>query len=224
MAMRKMARGKIFTAFLGLGALCGLLVGALSSTPATAKVHADSSQRNLLLLLVEDASATSSPLLGAWLAASSNLNAEVDWMPLYPTPLEFEGQFASAHDALWVAPADLASLVGLKPMREAGVWWDHVVLLDRSGLDQLLALAATPPTEAIQSWSEPQRALRQQVTLIQSFCARTDLLSSQAALDLALGLLEGQAHTSFTAFELVAAWDRHQAQGASLHCSHPWAD
>lgn len=224
MAMRKIARWRLFIAFLGVGALCGLLVGALSSTPAAAKVHADSSQRNLLVLLVSDARAETSPLLGAWLAASSNLAAAVDWVPLYPTLLEFEGQFASAHDALWVAPADLAGLVGLKPLREAGVWWDHVVLLDRSALDELLILAAAPPMEAIQSWAEPQRALHQQVTLIQSFCARTGLLNSQAALDLALGLLEGQAHASFTAFELVAAWDHHQAQGASLRCSHPWAD
>lgn len=226
MAMRKIARRKLFAAFLGLGTLCGLLLGGLSSTSAMAKAHADTSQRNLLVVLVEDASAESTPLLGTWLAASSIQSGEINWVPLYPTPLESEGPYSAGHDPVWVSPADLTGLEGAKPMRSAGIWWDQVVVLDRSALDSLLALTGGEATAAdpIESWAEPQRALHQQVTAIQSLCADDALLHSQAALDTALALLGEHAHASLTAFEIIALWDRLQGQDSSLICRHPWAD
>lgn len=226
MAIRRIARWKIFAAFVALGSLCGLLVGALSSSPVSAKVHADSSQRNLLVVLVEDAGAESSPLLGTWLAASSAQTGEINWVPLYPTPLESQAPYSAVHDPVWVSPADLAGLQGLKPLREAGIWWDHIVVLDHIALDSLLTLFGDEPiaSDVIQSWAEPQRALHQQVSAIQSLCTHGSLLSSQSALDSALGLLSAHAYSSLTPFEIIALWDRQQGQANDLICNHPWAD
>lgn len=225
MAMRRISGGRLFLAFMAFGALVGLLLGAFTSTSAMANANSNG-QHNVLAVLVRDLGERPSPLLGAWLAAYSPAGVEVSWAPLYPTPLGISDEFAEAHDAYWVAGDDLASLEGLTPLRSAGAWWDEVAILDQAGLAALLA-EVDPDFEitAIDTWAEPQRALRQQVSVLQAFCAEADTLrQSQAFLDTALGLIPSHARASLSAFDMIALWDYFNNQGISPSCNHPWAN
>ena len=224
MAMRRLPRGKLFLGFLGLGLVCGFLLGALSSSRATAKSAPPSGQQNVLVVLVDGMDKSPAPLLGAWLGASTGDDGVIAWVPLYPTPLT-AGEYAEAHDPVYVDLLDLQLLETLKPLRSAGVWWNEVIILDSTALSTLLSQVSPEYSLAsMQPWAEPQAALHQQVSVLQTLCQGAAALNNAATLDLALGLVPEHARSSLGAFEIIARWDAFQTSGREISCQHPWTN
>lgn len=222
--MRKLPRSKLFLGFLGLGLICGFMLGALSSSPATAQTTAPTEQQNVLVLLVDGMDKSPAPLLGAWLGASSGKDGVIAWVPLYPTPLS-TGDYAEAHDPFYVDLTNLERLETLKPLRNAGVWWNEVIILDPTGLSTLLAQISPEYSLApVQPWAEPQAALHQQVSVLQTLCTGAAALNNATVLDLALGLLPAHARSSLSAFDIIARWDVFHAADREISCQHPWAN
>lgn len=221
--MRRLPRGKLFLGFLALGMVCGFLLGAVTSSPAAAQSTAPNSQHNVLVVLVDGMQKSPTPLLGAWLGASSG-DGVIAWVPLYPTPLT-NGDYAEAHEPFYVDLNDLARLEALKPLRSAGAWWNEVIILDSTGLSTLLSQVSPGYSlPAMQPWAEPQAALHQQVSLLQTLCQGAAALNTATTLDLALGLLPDHARSSLSAFDIIARWDAFQAAGSGVSCQHPWAN
>jgi hypothetical protein len=216
---------RIFGAFLLLGVLSGAFFGGLSASAAPSP-KAPNGQRNFLVAVVDDAAGESTALQALWLAAAVPEEGAISWMPLYPEPLDQpEARYAEVHEALMVNPEDEGAWNGLGLLRQQGVWWDEVILLDNAALTVVAQLLGAGVETGIQSAVEPQNALHAQVRFIRQFCMNAPALGAEVALDQVLALTTGTPHvrSTMSQFEMIALWDQFGANGFALSCEHPWA-
>jgi hypothetical protein len=87
----------------------------------------------------------------------------------------------------------------------------------------MVGSAAIPPTLMAEAWQEPQKALYEQVQLINQMCGAAPTTASQSSLDGVLALMPDHIQPSSSPFELISRWDAWMADGGQLSCSHPWA-
>ena len=219
---------QLFRAFLLLGLLTGIFLGSLtvSAAPSSTPIPSNG-QQNFLFAVVEDAQ-ENSPLLTLWLAATTLDSGEIYWMPIYPQPLnESNAAFADAHDPIWVPSQDLGFWQGLGLLREQGMWWDEIIVMDSFALTSLTQLLQIENFDkAISTWMEPQAALHQNVSLIQQVCAQSAQFNNPTALDQLLLLTAEPAHLNSTlsSFEFISLWDKLASRQFDLSCNHPWAE
>lgn len=218
---------KLFQAFLLLGFLTGIFIGSLSASAAPSPSTANM-QQNFLFALVENAQDENTPLLALWLAATHLERGEVSWMPIYPLALEEGGSpFAEAHNPIWVAPQDLAFWQTFSLLRDQGVWWDEIILIDRIGLANLTShILSENPGHPASTWIEPQTALHQEVILIKQICEQSEAFNNPTTLEqlLLLSAESGHLHSNLTNFEFITLWDKLANRQFELSCNHPWAD
>ncbi|MEX1248890.1 MAG: hypothetical protein WEA61_10455 [Anaerolineales bacterium] len=215
----------LFLSFLGLGLVTGLFLGSLGN--AIAAPAGEGSQHNTLFILVDDLSAEHPTLQGIWLAGRIAGTHEWNWMPIYPAPLdETDSEFAKPHSAFYLPSGDFDDVNALPPLRAQGAWWDEVFWLDRAALDMLQTISGNEPLAAIDTWLEPQRALFEQVQVLNNLCqtAQASAAAGSGALDQLLALMPGHLRTSANPFELITHWDAWALEGYALSCAHPWAD
>ena len=217
---------RMFSAFLVLGVLSGAFFGGLSASAAPAP-KALGGQRNVLIAVVDEASAESTTLQSLWLAAGYADTGEINWIPLYPEPLDqADAGYAAPHAALLVNPTDENVWNGLGLLRQRGVWWDDVIVVDQVALQLVGQLAGISTKSHTPSAEAPQNALYAQVNFLRQFCMNAPALSADGALDKVLLLTAGAVHlrTSMSQFELISLWDQLGRNGFELSCSHPWAE
>lgn len=216
------ARRLLFFGFLLLGAASGFFLGSLSHALAAPGSKDDSVQHNSLIVLVDNLEAESPKLEGIWLAARVVDIPQINWMPIYPQPLNDGGVYSSPHAALSVTVSGLGDLALLNPIREQGIWFDEVFIFDAAAVSTISSLGGVPISNLANAWAEPQGALQQQVQLIQSLC--TFSWSGSNALDQVLALMPNHLQSSLSPFDLIARWDNWSQAGFALSCSHPWAN
>lgn len=220
---------QLFRAFLLLGLLTGIFLASLtvSAAPISSPTQGNG-QQNFLFAIVENAQDENSPLLALWLAATTLDGGEISWMPIYPQPLnESNATFADAHDPVWVSPQNLDFWQSLSLLREQGMWWDEIIVLDSFALLRLTQLLEIENfDQAVSTWMEPQAALHQNVSLIQQVCAQSARFNNPTALDQLLLLTAEPAHlrTTLSSFEFISLWDKLAARQFELSCNHPWAN
>lgn len=205
----------LFLSFLGFGLVTGLFIGNLGQAIA-APVEPET-QHNVLLVLVDDLTAAHPTLEGIWLAAQNETGAEWNWMPIYPEPLAEDGSdLAQPHAAFYLPDSSFADATALPPLRGQSAWWDEVFWLDRAAVTEVAASGVAGPWA--KAWQEPQKALFEQVQLINRFC---DLPA--ASLDTIIALMPAHIRSTSSPFELIRRWDEWVAGGSRLSCAHPWA-
>lgn len=213
----------LFLSFLGLGLVVGLFVGSLGE--AIAAPAAKSGQQNTLFVLVDDLGAEHPSLEGIWLAARGQDSETINWMPVYPVPLtEADDEYAQPHAAFYLPDAGFDDPSALPPLRRQGAWWDEVFWLDEAALGILQSEAGLNPQALSDPWVEPQRALYEQVQMLNALCQSVPSSANTHALDQILALMPNHFRSSVSPFELITHWDVWSQQGFQLGCSHPWAD
>lgn len=213
----------LFLSFLGLGLVTGLFVGSLGE--AIAAPPAKSTQQNTLFVLVDDLGATHPTLEAIWLAARSQGSETINWVPVYPVPLtDANEEFAQPHTAFYLPNSDFDDPGALPPLRQQGGWWDEVFWLDEAALGVLQALDSRTPQTISDPWVEPQRALYEQVQVLNALCQAAPTLAGNHALDQILALMSNHIRSSASPFELITRWDTWSQEGFPFGCSHPWAD
>jgi hypothetical protein len=194
---------------------------ALAAAPAAQnKAMAEVQQHNTLIAIVDDLQAEQPALIGAWLAA--RVGNDVNLMPIYPQPLQSEGGYAQAHEALRMAGSEIADLATLDPIRDANVRFDAAFILDEAAASAIGVLAGAPGAGLTESWQQPQAALQEQISLLKTVC--TAHWGEPAGLNGLLALMPDHMRTTLTAFDIITAWDSWAAAGSQLACSHPWAE
>ncbi len=226
MARPLTSRHLLFICFVLFGAVSGFFIGSLSHALAAAPVSkgdVDITQHNSLIVLVDSLDSAQPVLKGVWLAARSEDSTQINWMPIYPLPLDDSGNvYAQAHKAISLSSNGLEGLAGLTPIRDASIWYDEVFMLDEAVLNAISAFSATPLSGLSATWVEPQGALQEQVQAIQSLCAFN--WSAPAALDQILALMPTHFRSSLNPVDLIARWDNWAQSGYELACTHPWAN
>lgn len=222
MATPAIPRRILFLGFLLLGAASGFFLGSLSHALAAPSSKGDLAQHNTLIVLVDNLEAESPNLEGVWLAARVADNTQINWMPIYPQPLDEGSMYSLPHAAMSVTVGGLGDLALLNPIREQGIWFDEVIIFDEAALSAISSLAGAPISSPADAWMEPQGALQQQVELIQNLCAFP--WSGSNALDQVLALMPDHLQSSLSPFDLIARWDSWSQSGFGLSCSHPWAN
>lgn len=213
----------LFLSFLGFGLIIGLFVGSLSEAIA-APPH-ESGQHNSLFVLVDDLSAEHPTLQGIWLAARSEGSGQINWMPIYPAPLdESVSEYSQPHVAFYLPSSDFEDVNALPPMRHEAAWWDDVFWMDNATLGLAQALSGAEPIVLADTWLEPQRALFEQVQILNAICQSADVAGSGQTLDQLLALMPNHLRSSLSPFELITHWDAWSQDGFSLSCTHPWAN
>lgn len=217
----------LFRAFLILGFLTGIFIGSLTASAAPSPSPSNA-QQNFLFALVENAQDENSPLLALWLAATYLDSGEVSWMPIYPQPLD-EGRdpFSEAHEPILVSPQALGNWQTFDLLRQQGIRYDEIVVLDRVALAALTSLIQSEtPNHPASTWIEPQTALYQEVRLIQQICEQSAAFNNPSVLDQFLLLRSDPAnlHTSLSSFEFITLWDKLANRQFEISCNHPWAD
>lgn len=205
----------LFLSFLCFGLVTGLFLGILGQAIAAPADRDD--QRNVLFVLVDDLAAEHPTLEGIWLAASSKGDGIWNWMPIYPEPLNEEAsEFAKPHAAFYLPNPNFEDASALPPLRDQSAWWDEVFWLDMNTVSALLDRTET----FADAWQEPQKALFQQVQLINQICEGS---TTTATLDELISLMPAHLRSATSAFELISRWDAWVAGGSQLSCAHPWA-
>ncbi len=222
MAAPALPRRLLFLGFMLLGAASGFFVGSLSHAMAAPGNKGDATQHNTLIVLVDHLQAQQPALEGIWLAARVGDEPQINWMPIYPLPLADASPYSQAHSQINLLSNKIEDLGSLAPIRDAGIWFDEVFMLDEaalSAIDNLRGAASGPVADA---WGEPQGALQQQVELINSLCSFA--WSDPNSLDQTLALIPTHLRSSLSPFDLIARWDSWSQAGFALGCTHPWAN
>ena len=212
-----------FFGFMLIGVFTGSLFGHLSGQLKVEGQHSGLIQENIMIALVDDAQAERAELLGLWLAVHNN--QDIYWMPIYPQPLSNnESTYSKAHTAITI---DLAESIGwemLAPLRQAGVDWGHMILLDSESIAVMSAAGQIEVNlDAPPSWQEPQGALAAQVMAIQAWCEQ---IPNVKALDLFLEFSNQQTilRSDLGQFEAISLWDQFWGKDANLSCHHLWVE
>ena len=220
-----LSRPLLFFSFLALGTVSGFFLGSFGKAMAAPIRKGEMAQHNVLVVMVDDLGAERPALIGIWLAAQSAESTQINWMPVYPVPLSVEsGEHAQPHNQIFLTSGELQDLAFLPPIRNQGIWWDASFLLDETALSAMEAVAGSQPIALADTWLEPQRALQEQVQLIQNLCQSAPAWSSSSTLDQSLALLPGHMRSSLSSFEMIAHWDSWASAGFALSCTHPWAN
>lgn len=217
----------LFRAFMIIGFLTGIFIASLSASAASSQ-PTSKPQQNFLIALVENAQDENSPVLAIWLAATYLEVGEVSWMPIYPQPLgQGKDLFAESHDPILISPQNLDVWLSHDLLRDQGMWWDEIIVLDRIALATLTNIIPSDnSSHSASTWTEPQTALYQQVQLIQQFCEQSAVFNNPSVLDQFLLLISNPSklHTTLSSFEFITLWDKLASRQFELSCNHPWAD
>jgi hypothetical protein len=222
MAAPALPRRLLFLGFMLLGAASGFFVGSLSHAMAAPSNKGDSAQHNTLIVLVDNLQAEQPALEGIWLAARVEDAPQINWMPIYPLPLDNASPYSQSHNELNLVSNKIEDLGSLTPIRDAGIWFDEVFILDEAALSAIGNLSGAAGGPQADAWVEPQGALQQQVELINSLCAFS--WSDPKSLDQTLALIPTHFRSSLSPFDLIARWDSWAQAGFALGCTHPWAN
>jgi hypothetical protein len=216
---------RLFLGFLGIGLLSGFFLGNLTEAAAAERAESKSLQQNTLIVFVDDLTADHQTVRGIWLAAQVAESSELSWMPIYPPPLGANAdEFSEAHQALVLENFEFEDLSFLSPIHSQRVWWDEVFVIDATALLTLQNLVGLSGATMVETWLEPQRALHEQVELLQGLCAVSPVLADQATLDQVLALMPSHIQSTQSPFELITRWDIWSDSGVGLSCTHPWAN
>lgn len=216
---------RLFIGFLAIGLLSGFFLGNLTQAAAAERAENKSLQQNTLIVFVDDLSAEHHTVRGIWLVARVDGSAELSWMPIYPTPLEPNAdEYSGAHTALILENFEFEDLSFLSPIHSERVWWDQVYIIDSTAVLTLQNLAGLNAMSNVETWLEPQRALHEQVQLLQGLCAEFPSAANQTALDQILALAPAHIQSTQSPFELITRWDDWSQSGFALSCTHPWAN
>ena len=214
----------LFIGFLVFGLLSGSLIGQFSKAKRP-KSSARPMQENILVALVEDASAESSPLIGLWLAAIPDQNIEINWMPIFPLPLlDNSNGGESIQNQIIIESSVTYSWERLASVRNSGVSWDQVIITDVEAFDILFKNGSNSSVDQLSNPSKKsQKAFYEQVSLIEQFC---QFRPEKLVLENLLALLEDGGHlkSTFSSFEIIGLWDQFFLGGNQMECQHPWAN
>jgi hypothetical protein len=222
MAAPALPRRLLFLGFMLLGAASGFFVGSLSHAMAAPNAKGNATQHNTLFVLVNNLQAEQPALEGIWLAARVGEEAQINWMPIYPLPLNDASPYSQAHSPINLVSNKIEDLGSLAPIRSAGIWFDEVFMLDEAALSAIGNLSGAAGSSPADAWAEPQGALQQQVELINNLCAFS--WSDPKSLDQTLALIPSHLRSSLSPFDLIARWDSWSQAGFGLSCTHPWAN
>ena len=222
MARPTISRRLLFFGFVLLGAASGFFIGSLSHALAAPNSKGDGVQHNTLIVLVDDLNAAQPSLEGVWLAAEVGGSDEISWMPIYPKPLNENSNYSQTHSAITLDSVDPANVGYMAPVREAGIWFDETFVIDGSGLAMISGLSGAQLTRLPNAWDEPQGALQQQISLLNSLCSFN--WSDGRALDQLLALIPSHLQTTLSLFDLIARWDQWSQVGFGMSCTHQWAE
>jgi hypothetical protein len=224
MASLPLPRHLLFLSFLVLGVISGFFTGSLVSASANIGSHSKSAQQNSLIVYVDNLASDHFTIKGIWLAASTAGSAEISWMPIYPTPLTEKSAYSQPHSPLILESVEIENLKYLAPLRQHGVWWNDIFLVDDAAIGILQTLSGRPAHSMANPSEEPQRALHEQVEFVQALCGQAVNWGNQQALDQILSLIPAHLNSSIGPFELITRWDIWSLEGFALSCTHPWAD
>ncbi len=208
-----------------------LFVGVLSASMWTifpnaliANSENIAKQSNSLIALVEDAQAENSALLALWLLAVPEGSNTLHWMSIYPVPFDASNnsKYALEHAPIIIDLSGEIQWEGIAPLRASGIFWDDSFVFDKAGLELILSgKLGYEGIEIANSWDQPQKAFRDQVVTISSFCALT---SNDLNLDSILSLFEYGIHGKSTQskFSMISTWDQFFAKGSEIGCEQSW--
>ncbi len=222
MAAPALPRRLLFLGFILLGAASGFFVGSLSHAMAAPANKGDAAQHNTLVVLVDDLQTEQPALEGIWLAARVGDEPQINWMPIYPLPLDEASPYSQAHSQIDLVSDKIEDLGSVAPIRDAGIWFDEVFMLDEAALNAIGNLAGVANSSLADPSVEPQGALQQQVELINSLCGSS--WSDPNNLEQTLALIPNHLRSSLSPFDLIARWDSWSQTGFALGCTHPWAN
>ncbi|MCW5878426.1 MAG: hypothetical protein KIS80_06125 [Anaerolineales bacterium] len=200
-----------------LGLIGGLFVGRLSRVLAAPEHPAES---QVLIALVDDLRSAEPRLLGLWAVTKADTTLQL--RPIYPAPLtDRQNLYAQPHAAIRLSPQQLQGPQRLITLSGSD-HWETVHWLDLTAFATLNTLAGHAPALYSQTWEQPQRALRDQVAVLNHLCAAASVAITPESLDVLLGLMPKHLRSTLSPFELITTWDDWAQQNAGVHCSHSW--
>jgi hypothetical protein len=96
--------------------------------------------------------------------------------------------------------------------------------MDEVALGALQTTLGQDPLTISEAWVEPQRALYEQVQILNILCQSTPANTEEQILNQVLALMPNHIRSSISPFEVITRWDTWSQEGFPLSCSHPWAD
>ncbi|MCW5873461.1 MAG: hypothetical protein KIS88_02320 [Anaerolineales bacterium] len=210
MSRFRLTRHSLFLVFVAMGVVCGLLIGSLGSalaagSPAAGGPAAKTPAKGNTLIVVVDQLSASQPRVHAVWVVQHTVTGTLEWVPLYPAPLQstgYELQLAS------LARTDLLKLV---PVQQTGLEFSGYFVLDQVAVDSLYTITGIVPADL---------GVLQQGQLIQRACATP---WEAAHLETWVALMPAHVQSDQSVFELIAGWDRWAEGGFVLQCNLAWA-
>ncbi len=189
-------------------------------------------QKNILLIGVDDLTAGSPHLEGVWLVLYLTHKPHFTLMPIYPVPAE-DGQMRSQD-------ADLEKLFNsdqpafFSQLQDQGIWWEGYYIFDRHALSQITdrvvglsqvenQVSSTSIAEVPLALNDPQSASEGQFHIVSALCNSAGSLTEKHISALAdLFLLFSDHITSDISREQAAAeLVSMLAMGSPISCEFP---
>jgi hypothetical protein len=205
-------------------------IQATSITPTALK------QQNLLVVIVDQFKAPQAQLMGAWLVMNYPGDPNFMLMPIYPSSANqyvndpktdrlLERQFKLTGEG----KLDLGFIMVLQDQE---IWWNHIIILDQGGVQELADLILNDHTSAEMGFNfdrlpsvqdSPLEALLGQARFIQEICRNQPRLTGLQGRDqhLAVERLSAHIHATLDIEQSLSATIQKLGQGGGITCEFP---
>jgi hypothetical protein len=195
--------------------------------------QAPKQQQNILVIGVDSTEVSTPRLESAWLALYIPDYPGLTLLALYPSV----GETGEEQNAFFTNNFLLDERGGPAPsftaaLKEKDLWWDHYVLLDESGLANLIGLAngtqmgvdnssnVRMVTGMPQAWEDPQAALASQVALVSSLCGMQQQITNSASASGVFQVMGSHMRTDMTLTQVASDW-KLMAKVSGQPCKFP---
>lgn len=192
-------------------------------------------QRNLLLVGVDQLSASQPHLESIWLVMYFPGKLDVTFVPLYPDPgEEFTAQSSPLAASFSLDQAGNPSRTFLQQLEEQ-VWWNNFLVIDHTATRALIDLVSSQPSgdlngNGAQAMAEPPSSrqeastttLANQTKVLFQLCEQPQVTApSIAAIAATLKKLESNLATDLDLMTILDEWQTKSSPALPFHCDFP---
>ena len=199
-----------------------------SSIPVT------TSQRNVLVILVDHLVEQNPKLEGVWLVAYLTKTPHLTFLPIFPVDLSGQtSQDRSLASNFHLDSHRRPTVDFLKAIEAKKIRWDDVLLFDKVSLAVLIDLSGGMDTDqeplsgtrAVSqlpaAWQEPRAALENQAVLAEGICQKMDRLIGNPDTARLLELLAGRVYSETEFTNHFPGWNYFRDFGSNVSCEFP---
>ena len=219
----------LFGSFLVLGMVTGYgLTHQPSAGPSAAPNEAmaisvvSTNQRNVLIVGVEQMDVSLTRIESIWLVMHLPDSNNYSLLPIYPaTSPTMSINYLAPHEPLWLNPQQIDNVEQLAILKEQGIWWNDVVLVDRVGVREMLLVAGLVDIPLSVAWEMPREAQNDQAGILQQMCSQRLAFGGGDKITQLLSLTPEHFSSSMNRFKLIETWEDLTSPENVLNCEFP---